>query len=170
MHPVQKTMRGRRVMECAILQGFGKGFESSQRCTQFMGEIADEVTPYGFETAQPSEILNEKQAAAQGMTVRDHNELQELAARRDFNRVGLHLTAIMTALPGLDQLVMAKNLRDGTTKEIFAEDFFRGRIGELNTANGISDQHPVGDLVEHCRKARAFSFGSGELIVNIREE
>ena len=56
-------------------------------------------------TAHTSKILNEQDAST-AMQVRDDNQLQKLTALGDFDGFGLSPSMLLTALPGVDQLVL----------------------------------------------------------------
>ena len=105
---LDEPARRRRVIQCAVLQGFGEGLQGGKRCTQLVREVADEIAPYCLQAADVGKILCQQQAAAR-VPVRDDDKLQILMAGWHFDRFALQLAGLLTAAPGLDQQVVADN-------------------------------------------------------------
>ncbi len=129
-----------------------------------MRNVGDEVAPHRFEAPDARQVLHHQQRAA-GLAVRDGDNLDELAAGRQFHRFDLHLPQLLAFAPGFDKLVVPQGDRHSAAGQgrAFAEQFFGGRVSQLDASLGIRDQHAVGHLVEDGGQFGAFRFDAGKL-------
>src|SRR6266498_560325 len=121
-----------------------------------MGEIADEIAPYGFETADPCKILD-KQEASTGMLIGDNHKLQILMARGELNGLALQLARLLTASPRFDKLVMTDHFYNTSVGGIRClKELACSGICKLDDSLRVGDEHTIRHLLEDSGQAGAF--------------